>query len=523
MHEAKRVNKTNYRNIELTDEGIILKRRGFIRSTSLDVTYSDVETVMLNEKKKRLYILKKDGGSFAVKKSFISPPKYPRSIDPSWSPLEKQSFHELHDIISERVERAKAKLRWQNTPLQFDVLNQQVDELAVNGQMNVCDLVELLLVQSVLHNASDIHIEPHQNGLKVRYRIDGFFHDIACIPEYVKNRLISRMKVISNLVIYKNNIPQEGSIRLTINELNVDFRVSIVPTIMGEKIVIRSFDILGASKENPELSDLTSQRDALLLESLGFTDDVLKGFESLILQNQGMIILTGPSGSGKTTTLYSALRRIHQVRSDSVSIVTIEDPVEYNLEVANQIQVNPNNGLTFAKALSSVLRQDPEVIMVGEIRDPETAEIAIQAGLTGHLVLTTVHSGTAAGVFTRLLDMGLEPFLVASSVKGVMAQRLVRVICPDCHEEEAENHYDNNTMINYKGRTAIAELLVVTDTLRELIMERKTTGVIEEKARELGMLGPNWKGETAFQTLKENGLQKVRDGITTEEELIRIL
>jgi len=522
MSEAKKLNETNYQNIELTDEGIIFKRRGFLRSIRSAVAYSDVETVMLNEKDKRLAILKKDGELLSIKKGLIA--RCRRMTD------------ELHKIISEKVENAKAKLMWQSIPLQFDVLNQQINELVVEGdKMNVCDLAELLLIQSVCHGASDIHIEPHQSpshrdgdnnaslcqptslvrgGLRVRYRIDGFFRDIAYIPGHIKNRLISRIKVISNLIIYKHNIPQEGSIRLTVDGLSVDFRVSIIPTIMGEKIVIRAFDILGASRKAgneigssgqkaEELRPLFTSEgkneavvDVLFLESLGFTDDVLKGFESLILQNQGTIILTGPSGSGKTTTLYSALRRIHQVRGDSVSIVSIEDPVEYNLEVANQIQVDTHNGLTFAKTLASVLRQDPEVIMVGEIRDPETAEIAIQAGLTGHLVLTTVHSGTAAGVFTRLLDMGLEPFLVASSVRGIVAQRLVR----------------RKTMTNYKGRTAIAELLSVTDDIRELIMKRSTTGVIEEKARELGM-----------QTLKENGHQKVENGITTEEELIRVL
>jgi len=570
-------NEANYRNIELTDEGIIFKR-GFLRTISSVVAYKDVETVTLNEKKKQLSILSKDEQVLSIKKNLIT-----------------RSTNELHKIIPERVENAKAKLRWQSIPLQIDVLNQQIDELVTEGaKMNVCDLAELLLIQSVHHNASDIHIEPHQHGLKVRYRIDGFFHDIAYIPEYIKNRLISRIKVISRLVIYKHNTPQEGSIRLTLNsvldgcipssktknKLSVDFRVSIIPTVMGEKIVIRAFDILGAPSEfvskegvSPLETRAVEREDerkreweggsisldtsleekwsgetvvhAPFLESLGFTDDVLKGSESLILQNQGMIILTGPSGSGKTTTLYSALRRIHQTKGDSVSIVSIEDPVEYNLEVANQIQVDAHNGLTFAKTLASVLRQDPEVIMVGEIRDPETAEIAIQAGLTGHLVLTTVHCGTAAGVFTRLLDMGLAPFLVASSVRGVIAQRLVRVVYPDCRENNSllptselnpkdagfassfsllgsteENSCEVNrlvgspkhTMTNYKGRTAIAELLVVTDAIRELIMKKSTTGVIEEKARELGM-----------QTLKENGLQKVKNGITTEEELIRVL
>jgi len=292
-----------------------------------------------------------------------------------------------------------------------------------------------------------------------------------------------------------------------------------MPTIAGEKVVIRVFDVLQAILE---------------LEELGFSQEVLNQFQSLIFSPQGAILVTGPSSSGKTTTLYAALRKLHLTKGDSVNIVTIEDPVEYNLGIFNQIQVNKERGLPFARALSSVLRMDPEVIMVGEIRDPETAQIAIQAALTGHLVFSTVHSGTAAGVFTRLLDMGLEGFLVASSITGVLAQRLVRKICEHCKEvyspdAEILEQLDITSDIlrtelkrgkgcqaclhtGYKGRTAITELLVMNEEIKEAVLKKSNTETIEAQAR-----------ASEMRTLKEDGLEKVKQGVTTVEELARVL
>lgn len=385
-----------------------------------------------------------------------------------------------------------------------------------NGDAGPTDVVEFALCQGVLHGASDIHFEPWTDVIALRYRVDGIMQDVARIPRQHQARIVARIKVLAQMAVYRHDIPQDGRIDAGLTASGHAMRVSSFPTVDGEKIVVR---ILGAT------------HSLLGLDDLGFDDDAVARLRDLIVRPQGTLLLTGPSSSGKTTTIYSLLRELtgRQIRSH---IVTIEDPVEYKLEGISQSQVNPQIGFTFDQALRALLRQDPEVIMVGEIRDTETARMAVQSGLTGHLVISTIHSGSACGVFTRLLDMGIEPFLVASSVTGVLAQRLVRRTCAHCREEYTPDpallsRYGQSLSgtvflrgagcdacdgIGYRGRSAIGELLSVSPKLAALILQRPTTMAIQDLAQ-----------EQALRTLAESGLEKVRRGLTTLEELHRIL
>jgi type II secretory ATPase GspE/PulE/Tfp pilus assembly ATPase PilB-like protein len=325
-----------------------------------------------------------------------------------------------------------------------------------------------------------------------------------------------RLKVVSKLTVFRHDVPQEGRIVAKAHGRSVDLRVSILPTIHGEKVTVRLFD---------------PDRGLFDLQEIGFQPEMQEQFQSLLNASQGTLLLTGPSNSGKTTTLYAALRSLHDTHHSLSSIATVEDPVEYDLQVINQTQTNPAVGLTFAAGLRTVLRQDPEVIMIGEIRDQETAEIAIRAGLTGHLILSTVHARSAPGVFVRLLDIGVEPFLVASSVTGVLSQRLVRTICPDCAQPDdpspelrAKFSLDG-TSANFRrgagcahchgtgfaGRTGIFELLVVTDALREKVLQKATVGELERQAREAGAA-----------TLADDGVAKAGAGVTTLDEVARV-
>ena len=383
---------------------------------------------------------------------------------------------------------------------------------------DVVNAVDVAITQAAYHRASDLHFEPWEDCLALRYRIDGILHDIARLPKYDQEKIIARIKVLARMVVYQKDKPQDGSIPNDGTRCGQAMRVSTFPTIYGEKTVLR---ILGA------------RHDLLALDQLGFRAEVIGALRELISRPQGTILLTGPSSSGKTTTIYGLLREMMATRVPSAHIVTIEDPVEYPLGTIAQAQVAPHAGFTFEAALRAMLRQDPEVIMVGEIRDPETARTAIQAGLTGHLVISTIHSGTAAGVFTRLLDMGVEPFLVASSVNGVLAQRLVRLNCPDCsapyepHEallehfglaDETDVHFAHGTGcpqcqdIGYHGRTAIGEMLTMNEELADLILSRPRTKTLHEAALRDHMV-----------TLTKNGIEKARQGATTLEELRRVL
>ena len=380
----------------------------------------------------------------------------------------------------------------------------------------VIRLVNLIISRAIEHQASDIHFEPFEKTFHIRYRIDGVLHDMESPPKNLQAAVISRIKIMSKLNIAERRLPQDGRIKLRVMGKEIDFRVSTLPTLFGESVVMRILD---------------SESITFDLDGLGFPRDKLHNFSDLISRPYGIILVTGPTGSGKTTTLYSGLNKINDAEK---KIITVEDPVEYQLHGVNQIHVKASIGLTFANALRSILRQDPDVVMIGEIRDKETAEIAIHAALTGHLVFSTLHTNDAAGAITRLLEMGMENYLVSSSLLGILAQRLVRVVCPECRElytpseetilelegkpEELSSiklargrgcEYCANT--GYRGRTGIYELMMIDDSIRHLILNQADSKTIKDTARKLGM-----------QTLREAGWNKVKDQITTGSEVIRV-
>jgi type II secretion system protein E len=381
----------------------------------------------------------------------------------------------------------------------------------------VIRLVNMLIRNAVRERASDIHIEPLERELRVRYRVDGVLHEVPAPAKRLHPAIVSRIKIMANLDITERRKPQDGRIKVRILGREVDIRVSVIPTVFGESVVMRLLDRAAMN---------------FTLKDLGMLADDLEKFDRLIKIPYGIILATGPTGSGKTTTLHAALKRIY---SPERKIVTIEDPVEYQLEGVTQIQVNPAVGLTFATGLRSILRHDPDVIMVGEIRDHETAEIAIHSALTGHLVFSTLHTNDAPGAITRLIEMGIEPFLVASSIEGVLAQRLVRKICPRCKEpyrpSEAVWEYlvqqgfveagepilwrgrgcNECRFTGYSGRTGIFELLVMDDDLRDLVLRKASSHEIRQAAMEKGM-----------RTLYQDGMLKVALGITTVEEVERV-
>ena len=375
-------------------------------------------------------------------------------------------------------------------------------------------LVNMVLLEAIRNRASDIHFEPFEEEFKMRYRIDGHLYEMLPPPKSIAVAIASRIKVMSNLDIAERRVPQDGRIELVVNGAPVDLRVSVLPTMFGESVVMRVLD---------------RSNVALDLERLGMREDDLRIFRQLIARPNGICIVTGPTGSGKTTTLYSALGELNDV---ATKILTSEDPVEYDIDGLVQVQINPDIGLTFARCLRSFLRQDPDVILVGEIRDLETAEIAVQSSLTGHLVFTTLHTNDAPSAIARLLDLGLEPFLITATLEGIVGQRLVRTICPRCKEEFTPTEdmllelnltpekiagrsffrgagcdYCRGT--GYSGRQAIFELMIMDDTMRELIMKRSSTNVLREAGRKRGM-----------RTLRESGLLSIFDGQTTIEEVV---
>ncbi|HEY3280748.1 MAG TPA: type II secretion system ATPase GspE [Armatimonadota bacterium] len=379
----------------------------------------------------------------------------------------------------------------------------------------VIRLVNLIFNQAVQERASDIHVEPFEREVKVRYRVDGVLREAPSPPKQLHPAIVSRVKILADMNIAERRLPQDGRIRLRVSGRQIDVRVSTVPTLYGESLVMRILD----------------KGTALLgLEQLGMSGDDLARFRRLILRPNGIILVTGPTGSGKSTSLYAALQEIY---SGEKKIITVEDPVEYQLAGVNQIQVRPNIGLTFASGLRSIVRQDPDIIMVGEIRDVETVEISIHAALTGHLVFSTLHTNDAAGAMSRLLDMGAEPYLVASSLIGVAAQRLVRSICQKCKApttvkpellrevgltvEEAEGHVfkgkgcDECAGSGYKYRTGIYELMAIDDEVRRMVIERVSATQIKQYAMKQGM-----------RTLMGDGRNKILHGLTTVDEVLRV-
>jgi general secretion pathway protein E len=387
--------------------------------------------------------------------------------------------------------------------------NDPKDLLDLADEAPVIRLLNSVLSEAVKERVSDIHIEPYERDLLIRFRIDGLLYEKLSPPKIIQDALVSRVKIMSGLNIAEKRLPQDGRLRVIVAGRDVDIRVSIIPTFFGERVVLRLLD---------------KKKGILSLKDIGLGDAGVQTVERMLSRTSGIILVTGPTGSGKSTTLYAALNRLN---SSEKNIITIEDPIEYQIRGIGQIQVNPKIELTFASGLRSILRQDPDVIMVGEIRDAETAEIAIQASLTGHLVLSTLHTNDAATAVTRLVDMGIEPFMIASSLSAVVAQRLVRVICPHCSESYKPAARQAGMALPKKlyrgrgcdacfglgmlGRTAIYEIMTVDQELCSMIIRRAHAGEIREYAVAHGM-----------KTLRDDGLARAAAGITTIEEVIRV-
>lgn len=387
-------------------------------------------------------------------------------------------------------------------------------ELESNDDAPAVRILDQLLETGIAMHASDIHLDPHENTILVRYRVDGVLRNDRTIPKSLMNSLVARIKIMAGLNITETRLPQDGRISSTVMDSKVNLRVSTLPTVFGEKVVIRILD----------MSNVFSK-----VANIGLQEDTLKDYEKLIKEPSGLILITGPTGSGKSSTLYGS---INELNSPEVNIVTVEDPVEYQLDGINQVQVNASIGLTFAQGLRSILRQDPNIIMVGEIRDTETAEISIRAALTGHLVFSTLHTNGAIEAIPRLFDMGVEPYLVVSSLNGVMAQRLVKTVCKDCaHTRKAspieKSVFEKRNMTvdevtvgqgcdacrhtGYRGRMAIHELVVITDEIKIMLMNQVSMQEIREHIKNTGV-----------RFLVDDGLEKVKQGKTTIEEVLRV-
>ncbi len=423
------------------------------------------------------------------------------------SEIIKKHFGVGGDTISQLVEDDD------DVEVLSDVRESAGDLAEMAQDASVVRLVNEILLEAINERASDVHIEPYEHDLQIRYRVDGVLRKTNVPPQIrqLQAAIISRIKILSNLNIAERRVPQDGSFKIKVHGREIDLRISIIPMIHGEGVVMRILD---------------KQAILLTLEDLGFDVDMLKIFENVISQPHGILLVTGPTGSGKTTSLYAALRGIV---TDAIKVLTVEDPVEYHLEGINQINVNMKAGLTFAKGMRAFLRHDPDVIMVGEIRDLETAETAVQASLTGHLVFSTLHTNDAPTAVTRMLDMGVEPFLIASSVEAVLAQRLIRTLCPHCKEPHEPDKLDmpedfdpqgatiyrpvgcrECRMTGFAGRKGIFELMLVDDDIRELVLERSSASKIKRLAIERGLI-----------VLRDDGWSKVRKGITTISEIVR--
>lgn len=445
---------------------------------------------------------------FVVRKDIIPLVAHPKEIEKAISRYYGDAQDSVADILKElgsdgdlAKEAAEA--------------NATGDATAVANETPIVRFVNLVLFQAVQDRASDIHFEPFEDEFKIRYRVDGALYEMSPPPKHLALPVVSRIKVMSNLDISERRLPQDGRISMNLGNKQIDLRVSCLPTQFGESVVLR---VLDRSAVNLDLANI------------GLPKNIFDYINEAILQPNGIFVVTGPTGSGKTTTLYSALRKINTIDS---KLLTVEDPVEYDIEGIMQVAVNEGLGMTFGKALRAFLRQDPDVIMLGEMRDLETSQIAIQASLTGHLVLSTLHTNDAPGAVTRLVDMGVEPFLISSTLMAVLAQRLVRTVCKNCrtpfeptesqlsllnlspHDVGEKNFYYGRGCSTchdsgYKGRKGIFELLQISEAIRHLINERAPTVVLRQKAVELGMT-----------TLREDGLRSIFDGDTTIEEIIK--
>jgi len=515
-------------------EGDLLKARGVqfglslwstISTEDMDTSFTERIPIQFLKKYKMIPVVRSDGIYIAVNDPTLFQPLDDLHIILGWDGVETvlapysailSAINFSYDMSSDSAEQVIQDMRDEDRDMILSAVEETGDLLDDTSDAPVIKLVNLMLSQAVKARASDIHIEPYQNRTKIRCRVDGILYDMLSPPKHVQSTLISRIKIMAKLNIAEKRLPQDGRIEIKIGDKNVDIRVSTIPTAFGERVVLRLLD-----KTNVLLK----------LTDLGMSEQRLKIFNELITSAHGIILVTGPTGSGKTTTLYAALSSLN---NPDINIITIEDPVEYQIEGIGQIQVNPKIDITFANGLRSIVRQDPDVILVGEIRDLETAEIAIQAALTGHLVFSTLHTNDSASAVTRLIDMGIEPFLVTSSVIGMLAQRLVRNVCNECKEEYIpdEESLENigitpemssgkkiykgkgcqdclNT--GYKGRTGIFEFMILDDAIKSLILKTSDSNAIKKKAVNQGMV-----------TLRQDGALKVRNVITTVEEILRI-
>ncbi|NOZ63845.1 MAG: type II secretion system ATPase GspE [Caldiserica bacterium] len=427
----------------------------------------------------------------------------------------EQAISRYYGVEEETIDTILEELTEQDISFAEGVA-QEAEEAELAEEAPIIRLVSLLILEAFRSRASDIHVEPMSGRLRIRYRVDGILHEVPAPPKRLEGAVISRIKILAGMDIAEKRLPQDGRIMVNVLGRHLDLRVSSLPGIHGESVVMRILD-----------------KSSLLLgiTELGFLEEDLDKWKRVITLPNGIILVTGPTGSGKTTTLYAVL---NELNLPDRKIITIEDPVEYQISGINQLQVKPQIGLTFASSLRSILRQSPDIIMVGEIRDTETAEIAVRAALTGHLVFSTLHTNDSAGAVTRLIDMGIKPFLVASAVQAVMAQRLVRKVCPKCTEPyqpeesvlkeiermmgtlEGANFVKGKgcpecNMSGYRGRIAIFELLVVTEEVRRIVLSRATSFEIRDLARSQGM-----------KLLREDGWIKVYRGITTVEEVLRV-
>ncbi len=424
-----------------------------------------------------------------------------------------EKYYEMEDVLKRAEEEAFSSTTILKEGDEFDISKLR----EMGEEAPIVRIVNNLITEAILQGASDIHIEPLETNVRTRYRIDGVLYEHQNLPKKIQPGVTSRVKILANMDIAERRLPQDGRISLKFEGRRIDFRVSALPTVHGEKIVLRILDATFA---------------LLPLEKLGFSSENFRKFEDAIAQPYGMVLISGPTGSGKTTTLYSALTRLN---TTARNIVTVEDPVEYRLKGINQVQVNFKAGVTFANTLPYILRQDPDIILIGEIRDKETARISIEAALTGHLVFSTIHTNDAASIPTRLIDMGIEPFLVASSVIGATAQRLVRRICKSCKvpydppksvlehvgldmsKIEGISFYkgegcDKCNHTGYRGRLAAQEFLSISPDIQDLIINRASARDIREKAKEEGM-----------KTLLDDALSKAAEGVTTIEEVLRVV
>jgi general secretion pathway protein E len=499
--------------------------RDTIPAESMDTGFTQDIPIQFLKKYRMLPVATPEGAYIAVNDPMFFQPLDDLRLILGWDGVEAalvphskilSAINFAYDMSRDSAEQFIQDMHEEDRDLIISAVEETGDLLDDTSDAPIIKLVNLVLSQAVKARASDIHVEPYQNKLKIRHRVDGILYDMISPPKHIQSTLTSRIKIMAKLNIAEKRLPQDGRIEIRIGDKNVDIRVSTIPTAFGERVVLRLLD-----KTNVLLK----------LSDLGMSEQELTLFNGLIRSAHGIILVTGPTGSGKTTTLYAALSTINH---PDINIITIEDPIEYQIDGIGQIQVSPKIDLTFANGLRSIVRQDPDVILVGEIRDLETAEIAIQAALTGHLVFSTLHTNDSASAVTRLIDMGIEPFLVTSSVIAILAQRLVRNACNKCKvpykpdEESLKNigitpemfagkkiYMDKGCQdclhTGYKGRTGIFEMMILDDSIKNLILRTSDSNSIKRKAVEKGMT-----------TLRQDGALKVLKGVTTVEEVLRV-